>query len=380
MAQTKDTTINTYALGSQIKPDVDAKIYLLNPSDSPFTLLMSKLNKKPAIQPKFNWYEDELVASSGAVAAAGGTDGVGTTISVVAGQGVYFTAGDMVLVPSTGEIFKVTGVSTDDLTIVRHIGSSGGSSSIVNDAALIIIGNASAEASGLPSAKVLAKVAKTGYTQIFKTVIPWISGTAEASETLTEDEIKYQKLKYGIEHALSIERAAFFGAAYEDLGATTTRYTGGVIKGITQNVTAAGGTLTEDIWDAFIRSFLEHGSSKKVVFVSPLIASVVDKFSKGKLSTSIRDSKYGFKTMKYFNSIGEVDIVVHKKILSGTVYGGYAVGVDLEFAKIRTLRPTKLYDVVNSNNYDGKSWYYMTEVGFQVMNDKCHALLTGVTS
>lgn len=375
MAQTQGSVVSTNTISAQLRKDMDSKIYLLEPNDAPLSLLTSSLNKKSAIQPAYNWIEHELVAETDAINYGAGYDDDDTDL--VVDNGVFFAVGDIVLVPSTGELMKVGARSTNTITFARGIAGST-AAAIADNAVLYIIGNAFAEASDIPLAKMVAKAEKTGYTQIFKTTVPIISNTAEASQSLTENEIAYQKALFGKEHILKIEKSAFFGRPYVDLtGSTPVRYTGGIIPTISTNVVNAAGTLTEATWDSFVSKLCNYGSAKKVVFVSPLIANKIDGFGKGKLSTAVKDDRYGFSVRKYFNSVGEVSIIVHKKVLTGS-YGGYAVGVDLEHFRMRTLRPGKCWPADNGN-VDGKSWYWMSELGFQPMQEKTHALLYGVT-
>jgi hypothetical protein len=138
------------------------------------------------------------------------------------------------------------------------------------------------------------------------------------------------------------------------------------------------GTLTEDIWDGWLRDCYQFGSENKVVFISSLISSKVDGFAKGKLQMRSNETTYGIKVLSYFNSEGEVPLIVHRKILRGPIFGGYAVCVDMDYAQKKTLRPTSLTKVDNGN-LDGESWKYMTEMGFKWPNEETHGLMTGVT-
>jgi len=363
---------------NQRKRDIDSKIYLLDPNSAPFTLLMSKLTDQKATDPKFSWFEDEYLQEWDEVQNAAGT---GTTFTVENVES--FEVGDVCILPSTAsrEVVLVTavpaGTGSGDITVQRGIG--GTPDSIGAATPIYIIGDAHEEFSDIPTAKGTIKEEIENYAQIFKTVVPGISGTLKATDLITGDEARYQKMKFGVEHAKKIEKSAIFGKKYQDLtGTKPKRYTGGLLSFISSNVTGSVGTLTEDVWDAWTRDLFEYGSNKKVVFVSSLIASKIDGFAKGKLQMYPKDTTYGIKVLRYINSEGEVPIIVHKRLLKGSIFGGYAIGVDMENAIKKTLRPTQL-KVVDNDNLDGDSWYYMTETGFKWPHEETHALMTGVT-
>src|SRR3990170_1398633 len=95
--------------------DMSEKIYLLQPEEAPFTALLRKLAKKSAVNPKFEWLEDEArpwvdQVNNGAGYTAGDT-------SIVVDNGAYFRAGDVVKVFRTGEVIRVSSVSTNTLTV-----------------------------------------------------------------------------------------------------------------------------------------------------------------------------------------------------------------------------------------------------------------------
>lgn len=363
---------------NQQKGSWDNKIYLLNPNAVPFSLLMSKMNSQKAEDPRINWFEDDYLAEYDTVTNNAST---GTTFTVVHRE--YFSDDDLIYIPSTGEVARVNGAvsatGAGNITVERGIGGSAvaidGSGTAVD---IFIIGNASAEFADIPEAKVVNLTEAYNYCQIFKTQVPGISGTVEATDLRTGDEEKRQKAKYAVEHAKKHEKTAFFGMRHLiATGAHPKRFAGGLVPLITTNVLTSVGLLSEGKWDHWLRDFLQNGSDKKVVFISPLIASIIDQFAKARLTTYVKDSTYGIWIKKYVSSNGQVTLIPHKTLLSGPL-GGMAVGVDLEYCKVRPLRKTELKQVDN-DNLDGKGWYFQDEIGFQFIKESCHALMTGVT-
>src|SRR5690554_1591058 len=108
-------------LQAKKKIDMSNTIALLQPSATPLTSLLKqfKQNTKPATNPKFSWMEDDLGARWDAVNNGAGYDNAAT--SIVVDNGNYFSAGDVVKVPRTGEVLIVTAVNngTNTLTVTR---------------------------------------------------------------------------------------------------------------------------------------------------------------------------------------------------------------------------------------------------------------------
>src|SRR4051794_12739606 len=82
------------------KPDIADKIYLLQPDDSPLTVLTRNLNKKVAINPQLQWAGEDLAPRFAATSTS--YDTRATSIVVASGQGTYFAQHDFVKVPRTG--------------------------------------------------------------------------------------------------------------------------------------------------------------------------------------------------------------------------------------------------------------------------------------
>ena len=362
--------------------DMGKKIALLEPNKSPLITLTKRLSTKPTINPIFHWLEDELQAKwskvSTAEANVAATDLVVSDIEL-------FRVGFLVKVPRTGEIMRVTDVtvSTDTITVKRSFGTTAAAAILENDP-IVILG--SAEAEGGLATTPLSVVTSTifNYTQIFKTAVQ-LSKTQEASELYGGSDRAYQRLKKGIEHAVDLERAAWFGEKAEDTtGSTPVRSTGGVMSFIETNAVSydASNSLTEDNFEKeFLEGLFRYGSSKKTLFASSRVISVINSWGRDKIQTVVGEETYGLKIYRYISAHGELNIVKHQ-LFEGAVYGKMGVALDLDAGEVawRPLsgRDTKLRTGIEPNDADYYLDEYITEGGFQIKLPKVHGIIENV--
>lgn len=361
--------------------DIAKKIDVLEPNAAPLTQLTRKISKRAAINPAFNWLEEEALTKTASVVTGGGYTSGAVTFDVVAGQGSRFRAGDVVKVVATGEQFLVTAVSTDTLTITRAWGVTA-AGSLASAGVLLIVGNANQE--GATSRTLLAgdQTPKTNYTQIFRTPFG-ITETADNSEMYGGKDLAHLRMMNLIEHQKGIERALWFGEPKEDTSGTyPRRATGGVDYYISTNATDASGTLTESEFDDFLRTGFRYGNSTKWLFAAPIITAAISYWAKGKLLTAGKDKTYGVDVTQYVTPFGTVNIVNNNIFSETTVYAGYAFLIDLDSPSYRYLanRDTKLITNIQANDADGETDEYKTECGLEFSQEKKDAQLYNVTS
>ena len=389
MAVTSGQRTTSNIASTQRAIDMAKPILLLEPSAAPLTVLLGNIEgrKRRAIDPLFKWHEDRAEARFDAVNYASGYNDSAT--SVVVDTGEVFAAQDIVKVPATGEIFYVSGVSSNTLTISR--GFSGSTAAALPDnTVLLIIGTAAKEGDTSLAARSENPTAKTNYTQIFKTSVEE-SGTAlSSSNESSPHDWDHQRKKQGIEHLKDIEYAFWHGKpSSATVSSSTVRTTGGVFHYCTSNGQDMGGTMTEAEFEQFIRGGFRYGTqSKKTLFVSPLAMSVINQFSVAKLQTTVGQTKYGVTIREVMTGHGTVNLV-KANMMEGGTYGGYMALLDLadETFAYRFLngdgpggsRDTKLLEHREENDRDGRKDEWLSEVGLQCGQSERHAVATGIT-
>ena len=259
-------------------PDVDDKIYVLEPNESPLTAFLSQigkmgdgggkfkgtaLQKRIVYNPEFTEYEDQYSGVWAQINNGAGYDSDDTALVVDNPGGSIFTKYDLVKNVRTGEIMRVTAVNytTHTITVTRGAGATA-AAAILDDDWLLIIGPAFEEGSKSGDSNTTKLVKVTNYTQIFKTKFG-VTLTADASKLYPAEvvkDLKYLRAKQGIEHAKKIERAYWFGEKKEVVGPDNKplRLSGGILEAVNtagnvQDEASSG--LTESEFRNFLRDY-----------------------------------------------------------------------------------------------------------------------------
>lgn len=85
----------------------------------PLYVLVSKLNKRVAINTTIEWPENDLNPSWSSLAAS--ATSAATNFTVAGAEGNYFNKYDLVKIPSTGEIILVTATAACAVTAIRAL-------------------------------------------------------------------------------------------------------------------------------------------------------------------------------------------------------------------------------------------------------------------
>lgn len=381
MAQINGVRNTSNILQAKMKIDMSEKIALLQPEATPLVTFLkrAKSNIEAASNPKFSWMEDDLGARWDAINNAAGY--ANNITSIVVDNGDYFSAGDLVKVPRTGEVMLVTAVATNTLTVTRGYGVTAAAALVDNDP-ITIIGNANEEGSGTRAIKSTLEQEVYNYTQIFKTPFG-VTNTQNASVMYGGSDLSYQQKKKGIEHMRDMNRTFLFGERkYDNSGNAARRAAGGLLSFLSANNYDAGGQLTQSEFDQNISEVaFRYGSSEKLMLCSARLLSVVNGWATGKLQIEQGEQTFGLNVTKYVTPFGILNLV-YDPMLEGAVYGGYGLILDVENIKYRPLkgRDTKLETNIQANDEDQRKDQYITEAGIEVRLPKTHALITGVTS
>ena len=346
-----------------------------DPDATPLIVITKQMSAKEAINPDFNWLEDDIKTRSLVNTVA--RDAVQTDVTLSLADTAFLTIGDVLKVVGTGETMLVTAINygTGAVTVTRSIGTS--SDILALNAELLIVGNANAEGADIRTLVSTASTTRTNYCQIFRN--PYgVTETLNASELYSGNDLAFKRQKKLKEHLIEIESAILFGErALDTSGAQPVRYTGGILEFVTSNVSNIGGIpLSETLFEAFLRSAFRYGSTKKYLLASPLLCSIINSFSSGRLETSVGDETYGVKIKEYMNAHGNLYISKHN-LLSGTTYGAYGIVIDMENVHYRYLkgRDTKLLTNRQNNGQDMILEEYLTECGLQLVHEKKHAII-----
>jgi hypothetical protein len=229
------------------------------------------------------------------------------------------------------------------------------------------------------------KVANYNYAQIQRDPFGF-TNTLVASKLYGGPEPANEAKKKLIEHKRQLENTMFWGV--RDLntsGGAPIGYCGGLYQYVTSNVTSGVGTLTESVFETFLRKAFRYGSQNKVMFCSPLVASALSSFPQSKLAPPAPSiDTYGVSLSKYQSASGAtVQIMVKRDWYdfqsTGNQYGGIGVVVDMEDVTMRPLRDTVLKPDRQANDEDSVKQEYLTEWSLEIGLEKKHAIISGIT-
>ncbi len=399
--------IGTRTTGQSISEDrlirvVDADIALLEPDLAPLITMLnySTKQRRRTTSPRFEYYEDDYVARWAQNSSAAVANTTASTIVTVVDSSL-FVVGDLFIVPkvvtssAAAEICRVTAVNrtTHELTVIRNVGSAG-IDTIGANAALRLIGDAHEEQEGIGTSKTTTKTKVVGYTQIFRTVVEF-SKTAVASSVYgaangDREREHAKKLK---EHKQKLNGAALFGRASEALtgGASSRpiRTTDGLLSRISTNITDAGGTMTRKLFESFARQAFRYGGSEKVLLASPLVISAINQWATQFLLVEPSEKQFGLNINRVQTGHGSWllvrDWMLEDGISGGNGFAGQAFSVDPKQIFYRYLednglnRDTKLTENVVQTGIDGFVDEIVSEVGFEIKQERYHARLFNVT-
>ena len=360
---------NGNILSNRIVVDMANEIAFLEPSATPLVVLSKRMNTKACSNPKFEWMDNDVDvrwAAHGATATAS----TATDVVMAAGKGTYFAVGDLVKVPSTAEVLKVTAISTDTLTVTRSIGATA-AAIIPADEPLLIIGNANMQGSGAPAEKVIGVTAFYNYTQIFKTPFS-VTNTLEATKLYGMKELARLRKNNGIVHAKSMEYSFLFGEkGLVTGGSQPETYTGGILeflKSNANNVTKTTASATEADLLTFCQNVFTYGGDDRTCFCSPDMLSWISGLASPKvqLIQSDKDATYGLNITKYLTPFGVLNLILHPLLVSG--YKKNLIALDTNDVYYRPLegRDTKLMTNIQDNDEDGQRDQFLTEAGIEL--------------
>jgi len=360
-------------------------------------VLVSKLNKRVAINTTIQWPEDDLNPSWSTTSNTATSAALG--IPLVTGEGSYFNVYDLIKVPSSGEIMLVTAVAACGVTAVRGFAGTT-AAAITSGLTVVILGSAFAEGSAYSDLTTLSRVAVNAYNylQLFRKSVQ-VTNTMLNSELYGGNYRAYERKVKGIELMRDMERVFLFGGRLEDTSASVTggvrRTTGGASQYIVTNSTAVGGILAESDFEAFIRTVTRYGGDEIYLFASPLIISVISQWAQGKLQMYPKDKTYGIAIAQYLSPHGTINLIkdymlenastvggiTQGGVQATTYWGGDAFALKLDELVYRYLqnRDVVMEADIQHPGDDYVKDQYICEVGLEIHNEQKHGFLSGVT-
>lgn len=381
--------------------DVSEQMVLLEPDAAPlFVLTNAAKRKQPTIGPRFEWVEDTEVSLWGQSSQTVDYSSAATNILVA--DGTLFGVGDIVNVPkaqsssAAPEVFLVTAISTNTLTITRGIGGSG-ADTITATGSLRILASAFKEDDNIGQQRYTAKTVQISYAQIFKTPVK-VTHTAASTKQYgaPQGERKYQLVKALIRHRSEIEAAGLWSRASESLALPSSRWTTmGWLTRIATNKTDANTTATITTWNTFSETAFRYGEKQKLLLCAPKVISALNFYSQNKLLTRVGDTVFGVKIARFEMALGEFLLANDYRLGTGDVgfpggnsFSNHAYSIDLPSVAIRHLQgggdnligDTKLYENILPDGSTTRTDEYRSQIGWEIRHERKHAWMFDLSS
>lgn len=327
--------------------------------------------------PKFEMQLDSIHEIKTAVNFAAGYAANAT--GIVVDTGAIVEKFSLVYVPRTGEIFRVSGVTGDTLTVTRGESGTAAAALLDNDE-LILLNSAYPEnaVSGDP----IFKNTKFdyNYTQISR---------EQYGNSRTEQGTK----KQGIDNSYDKKkRAALIKMLRENNGnmwlggrsidvSGEFRTTGGVLSFIDRdNVYDVNNNLTQAEFEYWMRKYaLAYNNTKKVLFAGSRLIERINSWAGDKSVNTSNASvvKFGLSVKTYTTAWGDLDIVYEPYFDEVGTLNSYGVALDLENIKFVyfTNGILRAFDDIQENDRDGRKGEWLMEWGVQVNVPKSHAII-----
>jgi hypothetical protein len=363
--------------------DMDPKMRLLDPDQTQFTTMTSRMPSRSATREKFNWLEEQYVNDVFSMTAY--TSGAATITLTTAADANAIMPNDVLRNMRTGQACIVVSKAAGVLTITWQGTNAAGNAGD----RFLFVGSAFPQGAALPAPKYSQRVLGFNYTQIFRS--SWsFTNTATAIELYGGREPAKEAARKAVEHKRELEHNGFFGSRFFiTSGAEPQGGSGGLLEFIVTNKFPVGGELTSDFLDLSLATVLAKGSPDKVIFTGTVGAYYISRFHRsgqGAFWRPGRENVHGVKVDGFISGVfgTEIPVVVKKEWANypsgANGWNGNMFVVDMANIESRPLRDrsTKLLTARQPNGEDRMAAEYLTEQGWTVAQEKTHAVFTGI--
>lgn len=359
---------------------MDDKIHMLDPNYAIIYSFLKAMGKTmPVRSHKFEWTTDKYIPF--VTQADGAISEVATTLTV--DNGDLFNVNDRLQNNNTDEVMLVTGISGNDLTVIRGYGTTS-AASVTDDDYLINIHNSNALGSDTVKAKMSKLGTESNYVEIFKRVSSIDKSSAIHDLKLNMNPRLYRIKKAGVEHVAGIERAFLFGEKKVDTTTydTTAYNTGGIFSFIKSNVvTDVDGTISRTEFIDWMENYLfAHGSDRKLVVCGSIITEALSEWFREKVQLSPMFARLGMSVSEFVTPSGKTAYFKHHELFKKTpALQGTALGLDVDELAIASYRANRLNMNIQSNSVDAYKDEWLAEEGISVGEEARHSVLKGIT-
>lgn len=373
----------------ELMEDVSDIISIVSPYETPLLAHLGD-SKRAASSTIHEWIEDELLPNTDTLNQSTFTPDAQNATSLTVNNGSRFRAGDQVRPAgsASSEIFFVTGVSGNTLTVVRGYGGTT-KLTLTNGMLLTILGNAALEGDDAPAARFTARTRKRNFTQIFTAAVQ-VSGSMRAARGYgVADELDYQKQERLRELLRDLENCVINGIApsTSQQGSTTIRRTmNGIVRSIATNqftpgsggIPTGGGAsnaeLTEEVLNTAMRFIWEKSSSRiDTIVVNGAQKRRINAMVTGKRTYVPEDTR-----LRDLVGVYESDFGVARVVLSRWAPVDSVLLLDSSRIEVNPLQGRSFFYKPLAPTGDSDSGQLVGEYTLTFRNENAHGMIRGL--
>lgn len=384
---------STFAAGAdlpELAEDVADLVSIVSPHETP---LLDHLGDsiRPAYSTVHEWIEDALLPNTDSINQTTFTPNATDATAITVANGARFSMGDQVRPANATEIFFVTAVTANVLTVIRRYGSTP-ASALANSMKLTIIGNAAVEGADASAARFTNRQRRINYTQIF-------AATAEVTGTMAavrahglRDELEFQKSQRLRELLRDLENSVINGTApaTSPQGSSSVRRTmNGIIKTIAthqyipnQNGFPAGGggssiDLNENVLNAAMRNIWEQSAARvDTILLNASQKRRINQF----IASTARTYAPKARTVSELINIYESDFGTARIILSRWVPADTILFLDASRISVLPLATRSFAFRPLAPTGDASAGQLIGEYTIEMKNEAAHGLIRGLST
>ncbi len=369
----------TDILSERVKIDISDTVFQYDSNGSSLALLSSKLRKKRKVsQYLFHIMEKDRYFRYTNLTTAVDADDTSLTVD----DASIFAKNYLVRNQRTGEVVYVSATgaaSINPLTVTRF--DSNQQPMKAGDR-LVILSSAYEEGSRLGLDKSVSERLISQRTQTIRTSYSF-TGRDENTDMFGGKDPMSERKWQGVEHAVSLEYALWFGVQAEFDGAGGKKITtmDGVHQFVKDNVFDVNGIpFTKRSWTEWLEYAMrfgkggKQGSRTKFLFAAPRFLTEIEGWAHQHLQVTPKDKVFGIDAMTYLSTHGKIIIISHPLFEDK---GDIAYLLDLNHIRYvyHQGRDTQLLKNRGENDRDGSREEIRSDVSIEVVFSKAHGYI-----
>jgi hypothetical protein len=302
--------------------DMSDTLTMISPFDVPLLQLIGRSSlSSPCIATKHEWLEDSLRPLDSAIATQGEFSGTGavSTATFTAGQGVYFRAGDILLIES--ELCLLASVTTDTIGIAAGGRGYGGSTAAAHATLtpIKLIGNVLVQDGAVGASRTLTKSGLFNYVQMMEDSVKLTTTELAIKKYVEQNSLDAQLAKAMKTWWVLWERTFLYGRKVQPTATVAGAMDGVLVKVTTNSYAKAGAYLIEDHIRTALRDIWVAGGSPSHVIANAFQKERISTFLDAMRETTRGDRTAGSVVRNYESEYGMVDILLDRNMPTDTV-------------------------------------------------------------